>query len=136
MDAALLDTDLLSEVLKQRNPIVRKRARQYLRSHGQFAFSAVTRFEIVRGYKERGAAGPLARFITFCGHSLIFAVDDAIFDRAADLWAIARQGGHPCDDADLLIAATALAHGRRLVTGNRTHFEWIPDLILENWREP
>ena len=136
MDAALLDTDLLSEVLRQRNPIVRKRACQYLRAHGQFAFSAVTRFEIIRGYKERGAAGAFAKFIAFCGHSLIVAVDDAIFDQAADLWAIARQGGHPCDDADLLIAATAILHSRRLVTGNRAHFDWIPNLSLENWREP
>lgn len=62
MDASLLDTDILSEVLKQSNRNVVTRARQYLRSHGQFAFSAVTRFEIVRGFKQRSAAASLARF--------------------------------------------------------------------------
>jgi len=136
MDAALLDTDILSEVLKQRNPNVRRRARQYLRSHGQFALSAVTRFEMIRGYKHRNATVPLARFFTFCGHSLVLAVSDAIFDRAADLWVVARQGGHPCGDADLLIAATAMEHARRLVTGHKSHFAWIPGLSIDNWREP
>ncbi len=136
MDPALLDTDMLSEVLKQRNPIVRKHARQYLRSHGQFAFSAVTRFEVIRGYKDAGATTQLARFLTFCGHSLVLPLTDAIFDRAADLWVLARQGGHPCGDADLLIAATALVHDRRLVTGNASHFTWIPGLAVDDWRQP
>jgi tRNA(fMet)-specific endonuclease VapC len=136
MDPALLDTDMLSEVLKQRSPNVRKHARQYLRSHGQFALSAVTRFEIIRGYKEVGSATQLTRFLTFCGHSLILPLTDAIFDRAADLWVIARQGGHPCGDADLLIAATAIEHGRTLVTGNTSHFVWVPGLLIGDWRQP
>jgi tRNA(fMet)-specific endonuclease VapC len=136
MDAALLDTDILSQVLKQRHPSVRKHAAQYLRSHGQFAFSAVTRFEIIRGYKERNAATQLTRFLTFCGHSLILPVTDVIFDRAADLWVMARKGGYPCGDADLLIAATAIAYGRRFATGNKTHFAWIPGLPIDDWRQP
>ena len=44
--------------------------------------------------------------------------------------------GHPQTDADLIIAATALEHSRVLVTGNTTHFAWIPSLTLENWRAP
>jgi len=136
MDPALLDTDTLSEVLKQRNANVRKHAKQYLRSHGQFALSAVTRFEMIRGYKEVGATTQLARFHTFCAHSLILPLTDAIFDRAADLWVVARQGGHPCSDADLLIAATAIEQGRRLVTGNAGHFNWIAGLVVDDWRQP
>jgi len=136
MDPALLDTDALSEVLKQRNANVRKHAQQYLRSHGQFAFSAVTRFEIIRGYKDVAATTQLAKFLTFCGHSLILPLTDAIFDRAADLWVVARQGGHSRGDADLLIAATAIEHGRRLATGNSLHFAWIPGLAIDDWRQP
>jgi tRNA(fMet)-specific endonuclease VapC len=136
MDPALLDTDALSEVLRQRNVNVRKHSQQYLRSHGQFAFSAVTRFEIIRGYKDVGAATQLQRFVTFCGHSLVLPLTDAIFDRAADLWVIGRQGGHPRSDADLLIAATAMEHGCRLVTGNVSHFAWISGLTLDDWRQP
>ncbi len=34
---------------------------------------------------------------------------------------------------DLLIAGTALAHDRIIVTNNRKHFERIPGLIVEDW---
>ena len=51
MAIALLDTDMLSELLKQRNPQVTAKAAEYLRLHGKFALSVFTRFEIARGYK-------------------------------------------------------------------------------------
>jgi len=136
MDPTLLDTDTLSEVLKQHNPAVARHAAAYLQAHGQFAFSAFTRFEILRGYKESKATRQLPRFATVCSQSLVLPVTDAIFDQAADLWVIARQGGHPHGDADLIIAATALEHGRELVTGNTPHFAWIPGLTLADWRQP
>src|SRR5438876_12418408 len=136
MDLALLDTDQLSEVIKLRNPVVRQRALAYSQTHTQLAFSAITRYEITRGYREKNASKQLARFAVFCAHATIFPVTDAIFDRAADLWVIGRRGGHPHEDADLIIAATALEHGRVLVTGNTAHFLWIPGLRLEDWRKP
>ena len=134
MDIALLDTDILSELLKQRNPIVKRRAAQYARSHGQFAISAFTRFEMDRGFRESGAALQRASFETFCQHSLVLPVTSLVFDRAADLWVLARRGGHPHADADILIAATAMEAGRTLVTGNTPHFGWIPGLVMEDWR--
>lgn len=136
MPAALLDTDMLSELLKLRNPTVRENALAYSRLHGALAFSSITRYEILRGYKQRGATRQLALFHTFCQQSVIFPVTDEVLDRASDLWAMASQKGHPRNDVDLMIAATALAQGRILITGNTSHFSWIPDLALENWRLP
>lgn len=136
MPPALLDTDILSELLKLRNPNVRSRALAYNRIHGHLAFSSVTRYEVIRGYKDMGASAQLARFSTFCARSLILPLTDAIFDRASDLWVIGRRGGHPRGDADILIAATALEYGRTLATGNTRHFSWIPGLVLEDWRLP
>ncbi|RPI89001.1 MAG: type II toxin-antitoxin system VapC family toxin [Planctomycetaceae bacterium] len=136
MNLTLLDTDMLSELLKQRNPAVTQRAAEYLKVHGQFAISAFTRFEIIRGYKERGATSLLARFDVFCCHSLVLPVTQVVFDRASDLWAIARRGGHAHGDADLIIAATALDSGRELVTGNTKHFLWIPGIVVDDWRTP
>ncbi len=49
MDAALIDTDILSEMLKQRNAAVAKKAAAYLTDQGQFAFSIFTRFEVAQG---------------------------------------------------------------------------------------
>jgi tRNA(fMet)-specific endonuclease VapC len=136
MEIALLDTDMLSEVLKQRNSQVVSKAAAYLRSHGRFAFSAFTRFEIARGIKEKGATKQLARFRDFCGHSLIVPVSDTNLERAEDLWAIARHSGLPSGDADLIIAATALETNRVIVTGNVAHYAWIPGLTLDDWRNP
>ena len=49
MEAAILDTDILNEVLKQKNQQVVAAASTYLRLHGQFAMSALTRYEVIRG---------------------------------------------------------------------------------------
>ncbi len=136
MELVLLDTDMLSEVLRQRHAQVVANATTYLRSHGSFTFSAFTRFEISRGFKEKRATSQLIRFREFCQHSMIIPVTDSVFDRAEDLWAIARRSGRPCGDADLIIAATALDTGRVLVTGNTNHYSWISGLTLEDWRNP
>ncbi len=130
----LLDTDMLTEILKQRNPRVASNAADYLRVHGKFAFSAMSRFEILRGYLEKNATTQLARFTIFCSHSLILPLNDSVLDRAAELWKIGRQSGQSHADADFLIAATALESGRTLATGNTSHFSWIPGLTIVDWR--
>jgi tRNA(fMet)-specific endonuclease VapC len=134
MDATLLDTDILSEILKQRIARVTAKAAAYLEVHGQFTYSAFSRFEVRRGYLERRATRQLIRFDEFCGRSLVLPITDSVLDRACILWAEARHGGHPCGDADLLIAATALEHNLVLASGNLRHFEWMPNLTLEDWR--
>lgn len=46
--AALLDTDILSELLKQ-HPHVIQGARHYLAEHERLAFSIITRYEFCAG---------------------------------------------------------------------------------------
>jgi tRNA(fMet)-specific endonuclease VapC len=136
MDLALLDTDILSELLKGINPAVVQRGAAYVAQYGQVAFSSGTRYQIFRGLKEKKAVSQLAKFHTLCSHSLVLSVTDGIFDRASDLWAEARSKGYPHEDIDLIIAATALDAGRVLVTGNLSHFAWISGLRTDNWRQP
>jgi tRNA(fMet)-specific endonuclease VapC len=131
-----LDTDILSELIKLRTPAVQQHALDYTQQHGPLAFSAMTRYEVLRGYKRQGATTQLTRFATFCQKSLVLPITDKILDRAADLWAFARRYGHPHTDADLIIAATALENGRDVATGNTAHFAWIPGLTLVDWRKP
>jgi len=90
----------------------------------------------VRGLKDKRASRQFRQFTTFCQHALILGITDVILDRAADLWVAARKAGLSRNDADLIIAATALEHGRILVTGNTAHFSWIPGLVVEDWRLP
>lgn len=49
MPPLLLDTDTLSEVMKGRDPQVQRQARRHLADYGPFAFSIITRYEILRG---------------------------------------------------------------------------------------
>ena len=39
MPEALVDTDILSEIMKGRNEVVRARATEYLATHGSFSIS-------------------------------------------------------------------------------------------------
>lgn len=136
MDEALLDTDILSEVLKRKDRRILAKAGQYLAEHRRFAFSSITAYEIVRGMRATRAMRQLSEFLKIVGTSDVFPVNMAVLMRAAELWAEAHRSGQPHDDADLIIAATALETGRILVTGNTDHFAWISGLTLENWREP
>jgi tRNA(fMet)-specific endonuclease VapC len=136
MTPALIDTDILSELIKLRNAVVMLHAIDYTQQIGPLAFSAITRYEIIRSFKQQNATTQLARFGVFCGNSIILPLDEPIFERASDLWAFARTNGHSANDADLLIAATALEHQRVLVTGNTRHFAWVPGLTTIDWRIP
>ena len=131
----LLDTDALSEIFKQKNANVVQRAAAYLQLYRQFSFSAFSFYEILRGLKATRATKQLQKFDVFCRHNIVLPVTQPILDRAADLWALGKSGGHPNRDADLLIAATALEHKLVLATGNTSHFSWIPNLAIEDWRQ-
>ena len=135
MEEALLDTDILSEVLKAKDARVLANAQQYLSEHGRFAFSAITDYEVVRGMLATRATRQLTNFLQTVANSDVMPASLPVLRRAAELWATADTGGHPKNDADLIIAATALEVGRVLVTGNKSHFDWIAGLRIEDWRQ-
>jgi tRNA(fMet)-specific endonuclease VapC len=129
---ALIDTNILSALMRRR-PAALARAQGYLTAHGRFTFSILTRYEILRGLKARGATRQLAAFEAVCGASEILPLTDAIIERAADVYADLYRRGALIDDADVLIAATALEHGLVMVTDNEDHFLRIPSLRVDNW---
>jgi tRNA(fMet)-specific endonuclease VapC len=132
--AALLDTDILSELLKQ-HPQVIHRARVYLAEHGRIAFSIITRYEILRGLKAKQAHAQEAAFDTLCQGCVILPLTDRVIDRAATLYAELYRRGALLPDADLLIAATALDAQLTVVTNNLAHFQRIPNLVVETWKQ-
>ena len=134
MEPSLLDTDTLSEVMKGVDPQVQANARRYLSAFGRFTFSLITRYEILRSLKARGATRQLARFEQRCQRSVVLPLTDDIIVQAADLYALLHQEGQLISDADILIAATALKHNLVMVTENVNHFRRIPGLSIESWR--
>lgn len=136
MPPVLLDTDTLSEVMKGRDPQVQQRARRYLASYGCFTFSIITRYEILRGLRAKGAIRQIAAFEERCRKSNVLPLTDEVIIQAANIYADLHQQGQLISDADILIAATALVHDLTLVTENVAHFRRISGLNIEGWRAP
>jgi predicted nucleic acid-binding protein len=87
--------------------------------------SAITRLEIIRGMRDR------EREATFDILDSLETIEISIeiADKAGELIRTWRTQGVVLEDADALIAATALEHGLALVTTNAKHFS-MPDLVV------
>jgi tRNA(fMet)-specific endonuclease VapC len=130
--AFLIDTDILSAVMR-RNADVSQKSRIYLEEHHRFHFSLITRYEILRGLKTKGAHRQIEAFEKLCSRSIVFQISDAIILKASDIYADLSKRGELIGDADILIAATALTHGFGVVTNNERHFQRITNLQVVNW---
>ncbi|MFM9905290.1 MAG: type II toxin-antitoxin system VapC family toxin [Pyrinomonadaceae bacterium] len=132
IDKLLLDSDTVSYYLRKQSDVVRY-AQEYLIEHVNFSFSIITRFEILRGMKAKGATIQVSKFDVFCFNNEVLGIDDKIIVRASDIYASLRRSGKTIGDSDILIAATALENGLLLVTNNENHFDSISGLELINW---
>jgi tRNA(fMet)-specific endonuclease VapC len=132
--AVLLDSDTLSEIIKGREVATLRQAQEYLGRLGRFQFSIITRYEILRGLKAKGAIRQIREFDELCQGSIVLPLSDEIVVRAADVFAGLRKQGAIIDDGDILIAATAQVHDLVLITNNLAHFRRIPDLRSQTWR--
>lgn len=82
----LLDTDTLSAILRQR-PTAMSHAQAYLRMHGHFTFSLMTRYEILRGLAAKNATKQQSAFDQFCRANTILPLSDAVIVRGAEIYA-------------------------------------------------
>ena len=91
--AVLLDTDILSERLKQ-YPLVVPRVREYLAEHERLAFSIITRYELLRGLKAKQARAQEAAFTLLCQASHILPLTDQVVECAATLYGELHRKAH------------------------------------------
>ena len=135
MPPAMLDTDILSEIMRGRNPTVQERVLAYLAEYQRLSFSLITRYEILRGLKARHATRQILAFDELCYTNNVLPLTDPIVVRAAEIYANLKRQGQLIPDTDMLIAATALTYGLVLVTSNVAHFIRVTGLHAENWKE-
>jgi tRNA(fMet)-specific endonuclease VapC len=109
------------------------RVTNYFVTNGQLSFSAMTRFEVLRGLRARNASTRITDFDLLCQSNDVIPIDQPVLDRAAYLYASLFQQGNLIADGDLIIAATAIEHNLILATRNLKHFQRIAGLRLENW---
>jgi tRNA(fMet)-specific endonuclease VapC len=138
VDESLLDTDILSEVLKGLDPRVTRKATAYLRAFGHYTTSVLTVMEVVKGLHKQRHAKKLKQFLAYISAAevLPFELDSAAV--AGRIFADLEQKGQPIGRIDPMIAAIALKKDLTLVTGNLVHYRRIQalgyKLKLENWR--
>jgi tRNA(fMet)-specific endonuclease VapC len=129
----LLDTNVCIEILRGRNAILRQR----LGSVGldQVVLCSVVLAELHCGamlavHPEAEKARVVEAFLGW--RSLPF--DDLAAERYGELRARLQRSGRLIGANDLLIAAIALANDLTLVTHNRSEFERVEGLRVEDWQ--
>lgn len=138
MNKALLDTDILSEILKAKNADVVSKAVRYRETFEQFTISAITVLEIVKGLHKVGRADALKKFLGGLQAIEVISFDESCSIIAGRMFADLENTGQPIGKADPMIAAIAIQHDLTLVTGNTAHYERLQklgySLKLDNWR--
>lgn len=126
MALILADSDVLIDALRGR-PIALARIAEGLEA-GTLATTCVTLFERVSGAKTATEQEKVER--------LLAALPILPFDRSAgEVAASVRRkltaAGQGIGMADYQIAGICLSHSATLLTRNLSHFERVPDLLLE-----
>ena len=138
MEKTLLDTDIFSEILKQKHFKVVAAAQQYHKHFGYYTISTITVLEIVKGFHKVNREGEIQRLLAKLATAeiLTFTVKGA--ELAGRIYADLERTGQPIGRADPMIAAIALDNKLVLGTGNERHYQRIQKLgytlKLANWK--
>src|SRR5689334_5579538 len=125
--AVLIDTDLLVDIERGvRSPEV-----EQLLGDEDRAISVVTVSELLHGvHRAKGARR--ARRSAFVEHLLAglqaIPITEPVARVHAEVWAQLARRGQVIGAYDLWIAATAIAHGLTIATGNAVDFKRVPGL--------
>jgi tRNA(fMet)-specific endonuclease VapC len=130
--AYLFDSDVLSAVLAARPNLAVVRRLAAVPPDEQTT-SAVNVAELLFGAIRRNRSGLLERVEALLEVVVVVPFDESAARVYARLRADLEVAGTPLAEPDLRIAATALAYGLTLVTGNERHFRRVPELAVENW---
>jgi tRNA(fMet)-specific endonuclease VapC len=127
----LIDTDVLVYSLNGDATVISNFVRTATEPK---AISVISYGELFLGaLRSARVAQNLARVRRLAEIYPVIEVSRGIMETFAQLKAPLQRQGKTLDDFDLLIAATAMALGYRLVTNNDRHFRRVSGLELENW---
>jgi tRNA(fMet)-specific endonuclease VapC len=129
----LLDTDICIYWLKGSQAV-----KDHLLNAGteHIAISVITAAELYFGaYNSVRVKENHFQLERFLDTITVLPLENSVLQTFGVLKAELRKEGQALADFDLLIAATALAEGRVMVTNNIRHYERIPYIRLENWVE-
>lgn len=94
----------------------------------------ITAAELFYGAAKSNAPAHHRAIVTsFLATLPVLGLDDTAVQIFGEAKALLERQGQRLDDADLFIAAIAVARTATVVTGNRRHYARIPGVTLENW---
>ncbi len=137
---ALLDTDIVSELMRAKNAVVVARSEAYLQQQGRLSFSTITVFEIMQGLHHMNRVAQAADFVVWTESCEVLEFDSKTAHLAGEIGGALMRTGRIIGVSDTCIAAAALRHKRVLVTGNVRHYDHVRAagfaLEIDNWRDP
>lgn len=97
--------------------------------------SGITYYEVKRGLLAINATRQLSEFSWLCRRFRVLLLDNIeILDRASEIHSDLRLRGTPRQDADILIAATAITQNLILVSADSDMLS-VKRITVENWLE-
>ena len=140
MKRSVLDTDMLSEYMRGRNPIVMVHAAQYLIEHGRITLTCISVTETVKGYQQIERPDQVNATIDALEDKEVLPLTLSSAVLAGRIAGDLVRTGQTIGDYDPLIAAIAINSGLTLATGNTRHYQRVINLgyplDVVNWREP
>jgi len=127
-----LDTNTCIYALKQSHP--RLAERLLAAPPSDMCISAMVKAELYYGaHRSERREKVLASLVPFLAPLRVVPFGDAEALALAEIRAALESRGQPIGCADMVIAATALAHGAVLVTANTREFHRVTGLRVEDW---
>ena len=128
-----LDSNIVSDILRHDENVLRNLEKETSLGN-RLAICSIVYYEIERGLRVSGATKRLKDFHRLYESLLHLPLDDYAIDIAADIY-VELHKGKQIEDADIFIAAIAMANDCVLATDNVKHFKRIQKLKFVNWRE-
>ena len=131
MSGYLLDTNILSDLIRHPDGLVARRVEQV--GQKEIFTSIIVAAELRYGCAKKGSAKLLERVQGLLETIPVLSLDMPTDAQYGLIRAELEAAGQPIGMNDLLIASHALALGLTLVTGNTNEFSQVRGLKVENW---
>lgn len=131
MAGYLLDTDICIHAIKAKDAGLRAK---FSDNHDALAISTVTLSELLYGAEKSARPERNRRVVKdFAARVDVLGFDHECAAHTGDIRAALARLGTPIGAYDVMIAATARAHGLIMVTNNIREFERVDGLRVETW---
>jgi tRNA(fMet)-specific endonuclease VapC len=111
------------------------RVSDYLEHFDKLTINIISYYEILRGLKDLANDEKIRMFEDFIQENELVSIKKETVEKAAEIYAYLKKEGNLIEDADILMASTAIVENLVLITNNIKHFKRIKGLKLDNWIE-